>query len=499
MKKLIKQAQQLLATTALILLVACSEKVPEHSQVSEQPPEANREVKLASVHESVLSTRARIAYADLAALAEEEVPAEHTDTGKQKICKKVIGMKVCGNARWNYTVLREGNVNVAGADDFVEITVPMRFFGKAGIGGDVAKVLRLDALDFNGAMLAKLRLKLDLTEDWCPSIATEMTYEWTRTPRLKWKGGVDMNLKDEVDKAISKQLAGLEEKASAAIDCEQFRNTIQTQWKQHSIPLDLPSGETVHLNIVPSGFSFSGIKTEADKLGLAFTLNAQTSVQSESIAPEPLPLPALSRTDYQPGVTEFNVLIRAAYSQLQTLAEQELIGRQFVENSKAGEVAVDIDSITLSGNPSGVTVNLGFRAKLPGKKHLTPGNVFLTATPVLEPFTQTVRLENIELSNVLDSTLWNAIAAVFNKKIITELENKAVFALGPKLTEMSDLLESQLSDPSRTSGLAIADPKINLILEDLVPEQDSLAAILKVQTQLDIDVPIKTLYRQSKY
>lgn len=478
----------------LTVLSACSEKVPEHTQLSERPPQATQVV--ASPHKSTsrLSTRMRISYADLAALVEEEVPTSHTDVGKQKVCKKILGMKACGNARWEYTVERDGNVDISGSDDYIEINVPMNFFGVAGIGGDVSKLLKLDKLKFNGAMLATLKLKLDLTDDWCPAITTDANYQWTKTPRLKWKGGLNLDMEEKVDDAIDEQLAGLQKRAENAIDCVQFRQSIEEHWTQHSIPLDLPNNDKMYLNIEPSGFSFSGIKTETDKLGLAFMLDAQTSLDGDALEPKPLTLPPLNRSEYETGTTEFNVLIRAAYTQLQSLAEKELVGKTFSQNNGAGEVSVAIDSLELAGNPAGITLNLGFRANLPGKSHEVPGNVYLTATPVLETFTQTVRLENISLSNVLDSTLWNTIAAVFNKKIIAELENKAVYELGPKLEEMSQLLETQLADPQRTGGLSIVEPNVKVVLEALVPEQDNLAAMLRVETQLDIDVPVRELY-----
>ncbi len=480
----------------LALLSACAEKQPEHSQVSVQPPVAQNVVNYDNAYQSKLSTRARITYADLAALATEEVPQEHSDVGKQKICKKLIGIKMCGNARWKYTVQREGEIQVSGQDDFVVINVPMRFFGNAGIGGDVSKVLKLDSMDFAGAMNTQLKLKLDLNEQWCPVIKTDASYQWTAAPRLEWAGGMDINLQDKVDKAIAKQLAGLENRIAGAIDCDEFRQSIQTQWKTHSIPLDLPNNNTMFLNIEPNGFSFSGIRTENHKLGIAFTLEAKTSVQTEAVQKQALDLPTLTRSDYQPGGTQFNVLIRAAYTQLQSIAEQHLVGRTFSNSSAAGDVSVAIDSVALSGNPDGITVNLGFRAKLPGKKLETPGNVYLTATPELQAFTQTVSLKNIELSNVLDSTLWNTIAAVFKDKIIAELEDKAVFNLGPKLTELSTMLETQLADPTRTSGLDIGTPEVNVILEKLVPEQDNFAAIVRVETLLDVDVPLKDIYQQ---
>jgi len=481
----------------LLGLSACTEKTPEHSQVSQQPPEATQVANVSVEHQSRFSTRARIDYADLAALADAEIPAEHIGNGKQKVCKKVLGLKLCGNARWQYTVEREGPISISGKDDYVTLGVPMRFFGDAGIGGDVARVLNMNAMNFSGAMNLQLRLKLDLADDWCPVINTSMTYAWTKTPRLEWAAGIDINLKDQLDKAISKQLAGLQDMATNAIDCEEFRTTIQAQWKQYSIPIDLPNADKLHLNIAPNGFSFSGIKTEQEKLGLAFSLDAQTSVQATPIETKALALPALKRTEYQVSDTRFNVLVRASYAQIESLAATQVVGQTFSESSPAGDVSVTIDTVAISGNPIGITLNLGFHAKLPGKKLPIPGNIYLTATPVVDAFTQTVRLSNISMSNVIDSTLWNTLASVFNKKIISELENKAIFEIGPKLTEIATALEEQLADPARTGGLKISPSGVNVFLEKLIPEQDNLAALVGVETQLDIDVPITTLYQNN--
>jgi len=479
-----------------VILSACEEKPPEHTLLSEAPPPATQLAATSNTHQSRLSTRARISYTDLVALANEEVPAQHTDTGQQKVCKKVIGVKACGTAQWKYTVARDGELQISGQDDFVVIGVPMRFFGDAGIRGKAAKLLKLNAMDFSGALNAQLRLKLNVDKNWCPKILTDVKYQWTQTPRLEWVGGIDMNLKDKVDKALTKQLGGLEKRVADAIDCEKFRSEIQAQWKHHNIPLELPDSSAMYLNIVPKNFSFSGVRTESDKLGLAFTLDAQTSVQSNILAVEPQALPALTRSEYDPGGTQFNVLIRADYTQLTTLADQQLAGKVFSETSAAGDVSVTVNSVSLSGNPDGVTVSLEFIAKLPGKKHPVPGTVHLTATPVLEAFTQTVRLNNVSLSNVVDSALWNTLAAVFNKKIIAELQENAIFELGPKLTELSGMLETQLADPARTGGLNFGTPEVNVVLESLVPEQDNLAALVRVETRLDIDVPVKELFQK---
>ena len=486
-----------LALGIALLLVACAEKAPEHSQVSAQPPISDEIASIETVRQSRFATRARISYQDLAALAEAEVPAEHKGDGAKKICKRTLGIKLCGNAKWNYTVQREGAVSVAGENDFVLISVPMRFFGNAGIRGDVAKLLNLDALDFSGAMNVQLRMKFDLAENWCPLIETDMQYTWTKEPRLEWTAGMGMNLKDQLDKAIRKQMGGLQERAQNAIDCDAFRETIQTQWRKQSIALDLPQTDTLYLNIEPTAFAFSGIKTEEDKLGLAFTLDAETIVQPQPVTAQTLALPIVSRTEYQAGTTHFTILIRAAYSQLEVAATERLVGETFTETSPAGDVSVTIERVAISGNPDGLTINLGFNADLPGSKYATPGDVYLTAQPVVDAFTQKVRLDNIALSNVLDSALWNTLAAVFNKKIIAEIEKEAVFEIGPHMTKLSDVLQQQLSDPDRTGGLNIDATSVNVYLDSLVPEKDTIAARLNVEAQLDIAVPFQALSRDN--
>ena len=58
------------------------------------------------------------------------------------------------------------------------------------------------------------------------------------------------------------------------------------------------------------------------------------------------------------------------------------------------------------------------------------------------------------------------------------------------------MLETQLADPTRTAGLIFGTPEVKVILESLVPEQNNLAAVVRVETQLDIEVPVKDLFQK---
>ncbi len=484
-----------LCSTALVYLSACSEKPPEHTQVSQQPPTATNHANTSVKHTSYFSSRARINFDDLALLAETEVPAKHSDSDKKRICKRVLGIKLCGTANWVYNVNRDGPVKVSGLDNNIHIDIPMSFDGTAGIRGDVAKVLQMDAMDFSGSLNAKLILHLDIAENWCPVIKPQINYAWTKTPRLNWAAGIDFNLQDKLDKAINKQLASLQENVLQSIDCSEFRKKINEQWKPHSLALDLPDTDTVYLHIVPTAFSFSGMKTESDKLGLSFTLEAQTHVDAMAIQnTEPLILPPVTRTEYAVGETRFNVLIKADYGKLQSLAEPHLVGQTFTEQSPAGDVSVKISSIEFSGNPSGLTINLGFLADLPAAKADTPGNIYLTAKPIADPISHKIRLDNIALSNVIDSTLWNTLAKVFNQKIIAEIEKRSVLDISQQMQSVSSKITEQLSDPSRTSGLQIHAESVRASVEEIVAEATHLTALVRVESMLDIEIPIQTLF-----
>lgn len=492
MKQLLKIS---LCCAALVLLSACAEKEPEHSQISQKPPAAIRHADAGVKHTSFISSRARVNFDDLALLAETEVPTTHSDSDTKRICKRVLGIKICGTANWVYNVNRDGPVMVSGLENNIHIDIPMSFDGTAGIRGDVAKVLKMDAMDFAGSLNAKLILHLDIAENWCPVIKPQINYEWTKTPKLNWAAGIDINLQDRLDKAINKQLATLQKTVLDSIDCSEFRQQINEQWKPHSLALDLPNADTVYLNIVPTGFSFSGMNTDADQLGLSFTLEAQTNVESSPIQnTELLILPPVTRKEYGIGETRFNVLIKADYAKLQALAEPHLLGKTFTEQSPAGDVSVTINSVEFSGNPSGLTINLGFLADLPASKADTPGNIYLTAKPIADPISHKIRLDDIELSNVIDSTLWNTLAAVFNKKIITEIEKRSVLDISEQMQGVASKIAEQVSDPSRTSGLQIHAESIRASVEEIIAEEMHLSVLVRVESLLDIEIPIQTLF-----
>ncbi len=485
-----------LLISALILLqiVGCSDVPPEHIQVSEKPA-ASISIAQTETTASKISTRVRVDIDNLIALADAQIPAKHTDADRKKICKKVLGIKICGTAKWQYSVQRQGPPTVSGSGSQLQFTMPMRFFGNAGLSGDVAKVLNFDKLDFDGALNAILDLDIDLTEQWCPRIISQADYEWTKPPKLQWASRFDFDIQDQLDKALREQLSTLQGKVDQAIDCHEIRQQLDQHWQAQSIAVQLPEMGQMYLNIDPTGFAFSGLQIQQEKIGLAFALDAFTSLDPNPIIQTEKTLPPLVKTAYQPGKTQFDLTIRAGYEQLTSLVAAQVVGQTFNEQSPLGEIAVIIDSLDISSSADGLVLKTGFEAQLPGRKNKTPGTVYLQATPVLDAFSNTVKLKDIALTNILDSTVWNALVSVFKKQIIKQIETSAVLPLDTRITELEQQIIQQLNDPSKTEGLIIDADYLSIKLLQIVPENQALAMIVRAESEIDIELPASTMIK----
>ena len=475
------------------------------SQVSEKPDQlADTLDTLIEPRASRFGLRARVSYDDIEAIAAEQLPNSYPVEGNRKVCKRIIGIKACGTAQWDLIVTRTAPITLNGVEQFITASAPIRINGKVGIRGSMAELLGLSALDVQGEVLTTIRMGLDMQDDWCPMIRADVSYQWVQKPTALWRGKMDFDLEKIVSDALDKQLATLEPRLNKAIDCAKFRQQLAGYWHSYTFALDVPSPnddalpQQVHLNIVPKGFAFSGIHTEPDKFGVSFEVEGTTVVASTALQSESLPLPPLREVAFQASKTDFDLLLRADYTQLEAAITPLLINRNFSSDSAAGKVNVQIGSIKLSGSTTGVTVALGFVAQLPGSRRDTKGVIYLNASPVVETVREQLRLENIRLSKVLDSTLWNLISTVFEGQIIEAIERGSIIDLSSHTRNLEKRLQQQLQDPARTGGVAVRAKNLKIRLLGLFPEANSLAARAQVSAELDIDIPLTVLKKPLK-
>jgi len=192
------------------------------------------------------------------------------------------------------------------------------------------------------------------------------------------------------------------------------------------------------------------------------------------------------------------ILLRANYTQLQQVVEPKLVGKTYTSETIAGKVSVTIQSVALNSNPDGLTVSLGFTAKLPGKRNDTNGTLHLMAMPTVDVENQKLILKNIRMTKILDSTLWNVLSSVFEGQIIEAIERNAEIDYSERLAAFATKVKTQLEDPSRMNGAIFTVKQFNVELLDIIPESTSLAAQARVIADLELDLPLSLLKNSIK-
>jgi len=445
------------------------------------------------------SLRAYIAYDNIASLIDSAMPAAHPISGTKQLCKRILGFEACGTGLWDLDITRTGPLQVAGSKNSLLITSPLSFQGDVGIEGKVAKALGLSTLKTSGDVDVEVSIALDLNESWCPDINTSVSYAWTNKPTLVWKGNFDFSLESIVNDALDKQLAGLDERIRESIDCADIRKQIAAHWRNYTLPIELPNQQAdtsdshletdalttnnLHLNIEPSNFSFSGIRTDEKNLGFGFAIDASVALDTKPLVD---------------NMSHFDILLRANYTQLQQVVEPKLVGNTYTSETIAGKVSVTIQSVALNSNPDGLTVSLGFTAKLPGERNDTNGILHLMAMPTVDVENQKLILKNIRMTKILDSTLWNVLSSVFEGQIIEAIERNAEIDYSERLNELATKVKTQLEDPSRMNGAIFTVKQFNVELLDIIPESSSLAAQARVIADLELDLPLSLLRNSIK-
>ena len=486
------------------MLASCRQQ-DEVTQVTEVPASAAVTSKaLTQSRAGTFALRARVRFADIESLAAELLPVSYPVAGSRRVCRKVIGIEACGTANWNLTINRPGKLHVRGHEKIIYLSAPVSFDGTVGVEGRVARALGLNSLTVAGDARVFIALSLQMGKNWCPSIQADVSYQWTTPPTLVYPGGLDFTLESVVNDALDKQLATFEPRLNETINCDAFRQQLNGYWRSYTFALDIPetgegaNAQQLHLNIVPSDFAFSGLQTEDDSLGVSFALGATTVVESEPQPVQDLVLPVLRQVAFEQSRTDFDLILRASYTQLEELVRPRLIDKTYSTESAAGLASVTITSFELSGNVEDVTVALGFTAKLPGSRKPANGIVYLQASPTVHAETETLILENIRLSRVLDSTLWNLVSRVFEGQIIAQLKRYSTLELGPRLRDLEQNLTAQLQDPVRTAGVHVSARDLSVNILEIVAESQALAARARVSTELDIQIPLAVIRKPLK-
>ena len=193
---------------------------------------------------STLGLRLRVGLDDIEALLETALPDARPESGRRRLCRRVLGVQVCGTARWALALSRPGPVRFdrtdAIAGELPTARVPLAITGVVGVEGRLARTLGLDDVEVDALADVRIDLEPSIGPDWCPRVRIDVTHRWRRAPTLGWRGGPDLDVSRLVDEAIERELGRLGPRLDEAIDCDRSRRSLAAAWRSRSIELELP-------------------------------------------------------------------------------------------------------------------------------------------------------------------------------------------------------------------------------------------------------------------
>jgi len=363
--------------------------------------------------------------------------------------------KHCAGTKYKYNVAR-GDIAIAPAGtNAVKLSVDVSLDGQGGFRGDGAKLLKLDAKNFDAAAKVDIVLTPVIGQDWCPTIDVVPSYNWTKNPRVEIVSRVNVDVSGQVNDAIKDKIPQITQAVQGSINCTQFKSQLASVYGKRTFPVEVTPGQILHVNVEPLDFAFSGFNIDTQAIRLAAMLTARIEVSGAPITPSTLPLPPLKMFGASaPPRIAIAVPLRAPFALLQAEAQKLLGGKTFEGDTPAGRVKAILSKVMIYPTSGGrIAVGIDLDAKLPGKVLDTKGTVFVVGTPVTDG-KAVVRLKDPTFTRILDNDVWNALSALFDSQIRGELDKSLRYNFSGDVEKAKQALTEKLADPA-----AIANAK----------------------------------------
>lgn len=264
------------ALVALIPLASCIKKSSEsdNDPLFMKPPE-NSTVASFQTEQSTIGVMASVPLAKISGLLNASMPATYSNSGNGGDVCKTFGYRipmpfgdikdekrVCVGTRYSVNVTRSATAAVEPVDErTIRISFPIDVSGNGGFRGTLADMSGLDAKNFRASMRVWADVTPRISEDWCPILDVNVGYSWNDSPKVEIVSGVWVDIKSQVEDAISGQLPQIVDSARNIIDCGNFRTKIADSFRTKSVPISGANGQQAYLNIIPKDVGFSDRKS----------------------------------------------------------------------------------------------------------------------------------------------------------------------------------------------------------------------------------------------
>lgn len=449
--------------------------------------------------DSRLSLRISVPLAAINKAANEHLPGSYDFGGNGEDYCEVVGKidlgvvkspgtKVCAGTKYSGTVEREGDPTISdGGNNTLRLSVPISVKGKGGFRGTGADILDLDAKNFRAKANVVATVSPTVDENWCPILNTSIDYSWIEKPQVEIVSKVWLDVTDLVKGKLNDKIEELRSSLRTAVPCGEVRDRAQQAWRTYSIPIMVEGAPTLYARMDPAGIGLSAMSVSSD-ISIAMALIGKTEISSEP-GPEAQksPLPPMTQVPNEKGRVSISLPVRVGYQQIIDALQKQVAGKpfSFPIGDKQGFLTINAFEVFPVG--ASLAIGMEFTADIPGRIFSTSGKVFLTAQPEMvdSPEFRGIRTRDIVFSRDLDNELWSLLTVALESQIKQELEKAGSVDLSGAYNKAIEALQSAIKDPAKTGNIQFVVENPSIVIEAIVPEADSLAVLIRAETDVD--------------
>jgi hypothetical protein len=355
---------------------------------------------------------------------------------------------LCNGVTGALTVNRTAplQVNKASQAGWFDVTVPVAISGEINSPALPAPV---KVGDLQATL--KTTVSADIGPDWCPTLQLKNDYTLNQPGQVELATGVNVHLTAQQIGPLNELNDALSALLQRQINCTEIRAQAEKIWATRSVPVDVPTLGTMHLNVSPERIQLNESLVQDQALDFSFVLGGQ--VKLDTIAQpkqQQQSLPSLGRTN-APADSQLKVQMPVT---LNYAVISDEIKRLITQNSKNGQLAVSTDvgtaNITFGQvrsypSYSDLAIAIQFKADMPSILPSTNGSVYVLVTPVLDADGKTLRMTNLRSSTSLSNDLYQSLDLELSKSVRKRVEKYLTFEVGTSTEQLTQVLNEELA------------------------------------------------------
>ncbi|MFA0083670.1 DUF4403 family protein [Vibrio breoganii] len=229
-------------------------------------------------------------------LLNAEVPNSFSKAIDKKAKIKKMGLKTSVKYALEINANLTDRIQIQTVNDALCIVLPLDIKVRVSCSklGNVRTTL-------SSSLLVSITTSLSVSEEWEPSIQTEIKYQWASKPEIKLFNTIKVRLTSIIEPEIGKALKSVQPRVEKLLEKLDLKSKLEKVWLETHKPKLIVDKPSTWLVTQPTAFKFSGIKYNSESLELITQMDCSLAIFITEDTPKtqvPIAIPKLKPLTY---------------------------------------------------------------------------------------------------------------------------------------------------------------------------------------------------------